>query len=129
MAKTDKRKLGDLGEEIACNFLIKHGFKIIERNYLKKWGEIDIIAEKAGIVHFVEVKTVSSDLSVIRETNDSYRAKENIHPWKLQRLSRAIESYLLEFEREGDWHMDAVIVLLDSKNKKAQANYIENINL
>lgn len=38
-------KIGNLGENIACNFLEKKGFKIIERNYRKKWGEIDIIAQ------------------------------------------------------------------------------------
>lgn len=59
MAKTEKRKTGDLGEDIAERFLVKRGFKILERNYLRKWGEIDIIAKKGGKLCFVEVKTVS----------------------------------------------------------------------
>ena len=42
---TEKRKTGNLGEDLACRFLMKHGFNIIERNYLKKCGEIDIIAQ------------------------------------------------------------------------------------
>jgi len=53
------RKTGDLGESIACRFLINKGFSIVERNYLKKWGEIDIIAKKDGKAHFIEVKSVS----------------------------------------------------------------------
>ena len=57
--RTNKRKIGDIGENIACMFLVKRGFKVIGRNYLKKWGEIDIIAEKQGILHFVEVKSVT----------------------------------------------------------------------
>jgi Holliday junction resolvase-like predicted endonuclease len=59
MAITEKRKTGNLGEDIAAMFLMKHGFGIIERNYLRKWGEIDIVAKKGGVLHFVEVKTVS----------------------------------------------------------------------
>jgi hypothetical protein len=57
--RTEKRKVGDIGESVACNYLLKENYKIIGRNYLKKFGEIDIIAEKGGIYHFVEVKTVT----------------------------------------------------------------------
>lgn len=59
MAKTEKRKTGDLGEDIAERFLMKQGFVVVERNYLRKWGEIDIIVQKGGMIYFVEVKTVS----------------------------------------------------------------------
>jgi Holliday junction resolvase-like predicted endonuclease len=63
MAITEKRKTGDLGEDIAAMFLVKQGFRITERNYLRKWGEIDIIAKKEGKLYFVEVKTVSCGTS------------------------------------------------------------------
>jgi Holliday junction resolvase-like predicted endonuclease len=59
MPKTEKRKTGDLGEDIASMFLMKQGFIVVERNYLRKWGEIDIVAKKDRTLHFVEVKTVS----------------------------------------------------------------------
>ncbi|MBV9159572.1 MAG: YraN family protein [Candidatus Kaiserbacteria bacterium] len=51
-----RRPIGDMGESIAAQYLERKGFRIIDRNYLKPWGEIDIIAEKSGIIHFVEVK-------------------------------------------------------------------------
>jgi len=129
MTKTKRRSLGDLGENLACKFLMKHGYKIVERNYLKKWGEIDIIASKKNRLHFVEVKTVSRNLNVSRETNDTYNPEENIHPWKLQRLSRTIQSYLLENDWEGDWQLDAITVLVDSEHKKARVSIIENVIL
>ena len=46
MPKTQKQKVGNLGENLACRFLAERGFKIVERNYRKKWGELDIVAEK-----------------------------------------------------------------------------------
>ena len=57
--RTEKRKLGDIGENIACDFLKRRGFEIIERNYLRKWGEIDIVARKRNVIRFVEVKSVN----------------------------------------------------------------------
>lgn len=50
--------LGRIGEELAANYLVKNGFYILERNWRSKYGyEIDIIAFKDNILHFVEVKT------------------------------------------------------------------------
>src|SRR3989344_6399479 len=93
--RTEKRKLGDIGENIACEFLKKHSFEIIERNYLRKWGEIDIVAKKSDIIHFVEVKSVSC-VTFAKNVSDEtgYRPEDNMHPWKLKRLARTIQTYL-----------------------------------
>lgn len=59
--KNDHRKiLGEKGEKIAEKFLKKNGFKIIEKNYKNRYGEIDIIAMDGDYLVFVEVKTKSS---------------------------------------------------------------------
>ena len=52
-----KKNVGDIGEEFASQLLENSGFRIIARNYATKQGEIDIIAIKDGVIHFVEVKT------------------------------------------------------------------------
>ena len=52
--------LGPRGETMACRYLKDNGFKIRERNYRCAIGEMDLIAEKAGRIHFVEVKTRDS---------------------------------------------------------------------
>ena len=49
---------GELGEKICSAYLSKKGFNILERNYTKKYGEIDIIAQKDGVIHFIEVKSI-----------------------------------------------------------------------
>ena len=55
------KTIGKYGEELAKNFLIKNGYKIVEMNFrYSRMAEIDIIAEKSGVLHFVEVKTRTS---------------------------------------------------------------------
>ena len=56
----NKKKLGSEGENAVAEFLEDKGFVILEKNFLTKYGEIDIIAEFKGTVHFVEVKTRTS---------------------------------------------------------------------
>ena len=52
-----RKNVVDIGENYAADLLTNSGFSIIERNYRTKAGEIDIIAIKDGVLHFVEVKT------------------------------------------------------------------------
>lgn len=129
--RTEKRKVGDLGEGEACLFLMKRGFEIVERNYLRKWGEIDIIARKGQKLHFVEVKTVSHLPYVTYETRngDNYRPEDNIHPWKLKRLSRVIQTYLLNVSYVTDWQFDVITVYLDSSAGKTEVNYLDDVIL
>ena len=55
-----RQQLGNEGESIACAELEKLGYVIVERNYRSRFGEIDIVANDAGTVVFVEVKTKTS---------------------------------------------------------------------
>lgn len=127
---TKKQKIGNLGEDIVETFLMKHGFVILERNYWKKWGEIDIVARKATTTYFVEVKSVSCKTlpDVNHETND-YRPEDNMHPYKLKRLSRTIQSYLLENVIGDNWQFDICVVYIDDANRVARVKHTENIIL
>ncbi len=113
---SDKQKIGKLGENIAERFLMKHGFSILETNYTKKWGEIDIVAEKEGKLYFCEVKSKSviSIQDVTHETNN-YRPEDNMHPWKAKRFSRTIQTYLLDrnIPESMEWEVDLIVVFLD----------------
>ena len=129
---SEKRIFGNKGEDIACKFLMKHGFTVIQRNYLRKCGEIDIVAKKSGVLHFVEVKTVSREnLENVSYETDEYRPEDNLHPAKLKRMARVIEVYLLDknVSDETEWFFDALIVYLDLKNKVARVKMLENIVL
>lgn len=116
--KTQKQNIGNIGEELAARFLVKQGYDIVERNYRKPFGEIDIIGRKEGLLHFVEVKTVS------RETGftlaDEYRPEDNVHQNKLKRIGRTIQAYLSELDQEYEWQFHVVTILLNSKDKTAK---------
>lgn len=153
-----KEKIGPLGEELVAKFLMKRGFTVIDRNFRRKWGELDVIATRKNVLHFVEVKSVSKDVfdfprfisemprsgSVTHETSDErkkssggstrkdrYRPEDNIHPMKVARLKRAIQSYLLSgrVSSETKWQFDVAAVFIDSKSRKAKIDFIEDIIL
>lgn len=125
------QKIGEIGEKITEMFLVKHGFKVLERNYTRKLGEIDIICRKDDVIHFIEVKSVSRenlDLNITHETN-VFRPEENMHYGKIQKLHRTIETYLIErhVPHETPWQLDLVCVYLDHKNKKAKVKLLKNL--
>jgi len=131
---TKHNELGAAGEEVAANFLERKGYRIIDRNYRKKWGEIDIVAEKGGKIYFVEVKSVSRKSyggRLEQGINNNYRPEDNMHPWKLKRLGRAIQTYLLgKFRKnEPEWQLDLACVFLDMEKQVGKVRYIENIIL
>lgn len=133
MPKTEKRKIGDIGEEFTARFLEKRGYKIVERNYLKKWGEIDIVAQNKDGLHFIEVKSLTWRPSVFAKatTDVAYAPEGNIRLWKKQRMTRAIKTYLLDrkISDETDFQIDIAAVFLDFDHKKARIRLLENINL
>lgn len=86
MIQKNKNKLGFLGEEVASNYLLKQGYKIILRNFHKRYEEIDIIAKKSDSLIFVEVKTrIGDKFGPIEESISSY---------KIYNLKKSINYYL-----------------------------------
>ena len=80
MIKTYSKENGNIGEGLACNYLNKDGFKIIELNYKNKLGEIDIIAKEKDTILFVEVKSrLSTKFGMPREAINFYKQKKIIN--------------------------------------------------
>ena len=129
---SETQKIGEIGENVAVKFLVKHNFLILDRNYTKKWGEIDIIAKKANKIYFIEVKSVSRETlsDVNRETLDQYKPEDNMHPWKLKRMTRTIQTYLLSKKLdEKEWQVDLLVVFLSLKDKSAKIKVAKDIIL
>ncbi len=116
--------VGKNGEDAAVAYLESQGFSIVERNYWKKWGELDIVAEKAKKLYFVEVKAVSHE-------TEGFSPEDRVHAEKLKRMGRAIETYLLErnVPHETDFQVDVLCVYLSPDAKKTQFDHIEDVYL
>jgi putative endonuclease len=125
---TAKKRIGNIGESVAALFLARKGYTVIRMNYRKPWGEIDIIAERSGIVRFVEVKTVSRvTLPDVTRESDSYRPEELIHEAKLRKIARTAELYMADEKDDREYQIDAVAVFLDHRTRKARCRLYEQI--
>jgi len=107
------RAVGDIGEEKALGYLQKNGFNIVDRNVSSRFGEIDIIAMKDEILHFVEVKS-SYDYEI---------AVQNITPAKMKKFLRTVDVYMKKHQLDLSYSIDALIVVAD------EVTLLENITL
>ncbi len=94
------RAKGNIAEDKAVEFLYDKGFSIIERNFYSRFGEIDIIALKDDVLHFIEVKS----------GEDYELAIQNITPSKLSKFIKTVHVYTKKNNYEGDFEIDALIV-------------------
>ena len=122
-------EIGQIGEETVANHLKRQGFRILDTNYRKKWGEIDIIAKNKGIIHFVEVKSVSRETKKGRFSHETWNPEENVDRRKLKKLLRTVETWLIEKNWEGEWQLDVAAVHLDRETKSGTIKIIPNVIL
>ena len=120
-----RKKVGQMGEDIACQFLGHKGFKILERNYRKPWGEIDIVAEKDEIVRFIEVKAVSRESLGDGSREMDYRPEEMVTPGKLKKVARTASLYMENKRDKREYQIDVVGVIMNKVAKKARCRLIE----
>ena len=120
---TQKQNIGKFGEDIAIKYLENHGYKILERNYRKPWGEIDVVAQQSDELVFVEVKTQNQEFE--------WRPEENVTRHKKRQLSKIINTYLKEHRvySEIDFRVDVLGIIINDKTKIAQIEHIQNIIL
>ena len=110
-----KPTLGDWGEKIAVNYLMKQGYEILDRNYKTKLGELDIVAKEGDIIVFVEVKT--------RSSRSFGLPQESVNFKKQNKIMRMAMQYLQNRGLRGTWRIDVVAIVMD-KNRR-----VENIDL
>ena len=105
------RAKGSEAEKVASKFLKEKGYKIVDRNFNSRFGEIDIIAYKDRCWHFVEVKSGKGE--------PIYQ----ITPKKLSKILKTVDIYLQKHKIEANYSIDALIV------KDGECEIIENITL
>ena len=105
-------RLGLQAEERAANYLQDMGFRILERNFHSRFGEIDIVAQKDGVVHFIEVKM-----------SEKYEPLERITKKKMEKILKTIEYYRMRRALDADFCIDALVI------RKGRVELIENISI
>lgn len=116
--KSFNRDIGCLGEDIACEYLEKNGYKIIERNkHFSKNCEIDIIAQTKNQIVFVEVKT--------RKNNNLGSPLEAITKTKYTHIKQGVLTYVNE-NKLPNFRIDAIGITLEPK---LQIQHLKNISI
>lgn len=103
-----RRELGRRGEALACRYLRQQGCRILDRNGVhrlggRRWMEFDIVAEHAGALVFVEVKTR-------RRFQPEFPAERAVHPGKRQRLLRGAQDYRQARQLHGPYRFDVLCI-------------------
>lgn len=109
--KNSKEK-GAFFEEKAMKYLEENGFLIVDRNFYTKFGEIDIIASKDNILHFIEVKS-----------GMNFEPIFNITQTKISRLIKTAQMYILKNSLDLTYSFDAIII------KNQHIEFYENITM
>lgn len=113
---TQRRKAGNIGEDAVCGFLVRHGYEIIKRNFTVRGGEIDIIAEKADIIAFVEVKT--------RTIGSMTSAEEAVDLRKQRLIIRTAQAYLQNAVQPLQCRFDVATVETEGGKVKKLRYYV-----
>lgn len=112
MEAENKRQKGNEAESMAREFLKNRGFEIIESNFYARYGEIDIIAKKDSIYHFIEVKS-----------GKNFNPIQNITPKKLEKIILSISLYLAKNELNVAYCIDVITI------KNNRIDFFENVSL
>jgi len=116
---TKRKEIGAIGEKLAADYLKKRDYKIIERNFRCREGEIDIIAQKSDCLVFVEVRT---------KRNITFGTpEESVTLSKREKLISLADAYLQSCDKTPiSWRIDVVAVELGPNNKVSRLEHIEN---
>ncbi len=120
LKRSIEQSLGERGEDIASQYLSKKGFTVVQRNFRIQGGEIDIIAQKAKELIFVEVKTRSSE--------QFGHPEEGVTFSKCLRMRKAIRIFLRRYPSATLFRVDIIAVAIDRTLKKEIIHHIENID-
>ena len=122
MMSTPRMALGALAEDIAARSLESRGYTILDRNFRRPWGELDIVAKKGDTVMFVEVKANRQYLSGFEPELRANRAKME----KVIRTARTWLSYR-KYPAEQPWQIDILSVTFNENKETAQIKHFKNI--
>lgn len=114
------QKIGKFGEILAKNYLIRHGYKIIDLNVKLSYQELDLVARQSGLTVFIEVKTRISQIFGSAEGAFAFS--------KSERFRRGIEMYLKNYKISADdIRADLITVDIDRVKKTARIKHFKDV--
>ncbi len=121
---TKKQTLGKQGEDIAAQYLVRNGFKVIERNFKRPYGEIDVVCrETGGLLVIVEVKTVAGE-------DPWVTAEEQMTSHKMEKFKRIASLYANNYLKNKNdsvsFRLDLITINIISE--KAYLRHYKNIS-
>lgn len=119
----ERTTFGMQAETIACHYLETRGYQILDRNYRKPWGEIDIIAKKQNVIIFFEVKANSK--TFLGNFNPEIRVDQK----KMKKIIRTATLYLSQELSQSDtsWQIDIISIVLVPGVTKAKITHFKNV--
>ncbi len=144
----DTKRLGNFGERVACYYLENKGYKILDRNYSRKWvqgpqkGEIDIVAKprrnvfdtlwgkKDNTISFIEVKTLQQVQGKQKTSaqGGGYLPEDKVNFQKQKQLIKIAQDWLSEkkIPLESKWQIDIISIKINLSSKKAKIRHLKN---
>ena len=122
---TQKSEFGQLGENLAQKYLVDKGYEIIDRNFRRPWGELDIVAKAQDkTLVFIEVKTMSQNEGGIKSEDQVTKAK--LH--KTQKASSLYAGHYPEkINDKKGWRIDLVAITISAAKEDCDIRHYENI--
>ncbi|OHA63030.1 MAG: hypothetical protein A3E07_01440 [Candidatus Wildermuthbacteria bacterium RIFCSPHIGHO2_12_FULL_45_9] len=125
------KTLGTIGEELAIRFLKGKGYAVLDKNFSYRpegspqAAEIDIIAQKDHILHFVEVKTITQKAG----EEDAWMPEEKVNYGKQRKIAKAAEIWMNKRKVSLDrpYQIDVVAIVMNKQTQKASIRFLENV--
>ena len=114
-----RKEVGAIGEKLAADFLKRRGYRILQKNFRCREGEIDIIVQKDECLVFVEVRT---------KKNTAFGTpEESVTLSKREKLISLANAYIQAYDKPPQsWRIDVIAVELTPDNRVSRLEHIEN---
>lgn len=117
-----KKTIGNYGESLAIRYLLVKGYNILDNHFSSRFGEIDIIAQKEGRIHFIEVKTRTSDYFGLPE--------EAMTKMKIKKLLITSRNYIYKKKIDTDnYQLDLIAIKIKRQDKKIRIKHYQALQM
>jgi len=119
-----EQNTGRKAEILAANYLKERGYNILDRNFRKPWGELDIVAKRGAVIIFAEVKAAKNPSS-------GFEPELHMNREKIIKLVRTARTYLAQknYGPNQGWQIDLISVTFDSQKTSPDIRHYENIEI